>query len=266
MDWYPFYFTLYEQDTMHLNPYQDGCYRRLIDHYMKTRAPLPDNDTALARIVGDSEANWVAMASLLVRPFFRAQSGRLFHTKCDEILDDQDNRTNKLSVSGKKGAEKRWSKIKYIDSPPNGHPIATPMGSAIAQDKYNTVKDISKDIYKKKLQKPEDVSQEVWDDFITHRKAKKASITQTVINGYRTEASKAGFTLEQAIMHSITQGWQGFKADWVTTKGTTNGQLTHAQRIQAALDSIPDEETPDEYPESPDKPELRYIPDLREAT
>lgn len=152
MDWYPFYFTLYEQDTMHLNPYQDGCYRRLIDHYMKTRAPLPDNDAALARIVGDSEANWVAMASPLVRPFFRAQNGRLFHAKCNEVLDDQDNRTNKLSVSGKKGAEKRWNKIKYIDSPPNGHPIATPLGSAIAQYNTSTVKEkeITKVISKKK--------------------------------------------------------------------------------------------------------------------
>jgi hypothetical protein len=113
--------------------------------------------------------------------------------------------------------------------------------------------------------KPMDVSDQVWDDFITHRKAKKASITQTVINGYRTEADKAGFTLEQALMHSITQGWQGFKADWVT-KGTTNGQLTHAQRKQLALDSIPDEETPHEHHESPDFTELRYIPDLRETT
>jgi len=70
LDWYPWYFLIYDEATMHLNPYQDGCYRRLIDHYMKTRSSLPDNDAALARIVGDSEANWVAMASPLVRPFF----------------------------------------------------------------------------------------------------------------------------------------------------------------------------------------------------
>lgn len=130
MDWYPFYFTLYEQDTMHLNPYQDGCYRRLIDHYMKTRMALPDNDAALARIIGDSEANWVANGVAIVRPFFTAKNGRLYLKRCEDILQYQDKKTTKLSESGKKGAEKRWNKINAIDS----HPITTPMGSAIAQD------------------------------------------------------------------------------------------------------------------------------------
>lgn len=135
MDWYPWYFQLYKADTMHLDPYQDGCYRRLIDHYMETRQPLPDNDHALARIIGDSYGNWMSMAATMVRPFFKGQKGLLFHTKCDEILNAQDIKANKLSESGKNGARKRWSKINYIDSYPNGHPIATPMGSAIAKEK-----------------------------------------------------------------------------------------------------------------------------------
>ncbi len=124
MDWFPWYFLLYKSDTMHLNPYQDGCYRRLIDHYMETRQALPDNDAALARIIGDSEANWLAMASPLVRLFFQSKNGRLFHRKCEQTLNDQDNRAKSLSESGKNGAAKRWNKIKGTDS----HPIADPMG------------------------------------------------------------------------------------------------------------------------------------------
>jgi uncharacterized protein YdaU (DUF1376 family) len=139
MDWYPWFFQLFKADTMHLDPYQDGCYRRLIDHYMETRQPLPDNDYALARIVGDSHPNWVAMASAIVRPFFIAKDGLLYHKKCDEILEDQDKRAKKLSASGKAGAKKRWSKINGDDSHPISHPIATPMGSAIAQ--YNTIQE-----------------------------------------------------------------------------------------------------------------------------
>jgi len=134
LDWYPWYFLIYDEATMHLNPYQDGCYRRLIDHYMKTRSSLPDNDAALARIVGDSEANWVAMASPLVRPFFKSINGRLFLKRCEEILDYQDKSTKKLSESGKKGAEKRWSKIKDIDS----HPIAPPLGVSKPSDSTST--------------------------------------------------------------------------------------------------------------------------------
>jgi uncharacterized protein YdaU (DUF1376 family) len=118
MDWFPWYFTLYESDTMHLNPYQDGCYRRLIDHYMKTRQALPDNDAALARIIGDSEANWLALASTLVRSFFKPKNGRLYLFRCEEILHYQEQKTKKLSESGKKGALSRNNKIKELLSTP----------------------------------------------------------------------------------------------------------------------------------------------------
>lgn len=135
MDWYPWYFELYKADTMHLDPYQDGCYRRLIDHYMGTRQPLPDNDAALARIVGDSLANWVAMASAIVRPFFKAKNGLLYHKKCDEILNNQDKKAKRLSESGKKGASKRWQENKDLDSPA----MAPPLGSAIAEENRGDV-------------------------------------------------------------------------------------------------------------------------------
>lgn len=123
MDWFPWYFIIYKADTMHLNPYQDGCYRRLIDHYMESRQSLIDSDVALARIVGDSEANWVAMASPIVRPFFHAKNGRLFNKRCELLLAEQDRLSKKLSESGKNGANKRWNKNNDNDS----HPIATPL-------------------------------------------------------------------------------------------------------------------------------------------
>lgn len=127
-EWFKWNPAIYAADTMHLNPYQDGCYRRLIDHYMMTRQPLPDNDAALARIVGDSEANWVAMARAIVRPFFRSINGRLHHAFCDKTLNSQDVMAKSLSENGKKGAERRWNKINYIDSHPIAPPNAPPNG------------------------------------------------------------------------------------------------------------------------------------------
>ncbi len=138
MDWYPWYFLLHEADTMHLDVYQDGCYRRLLDHYMKTRSPLPDNNQALARIVGDSPDNWEAKASAIIRAFFQEENGLLFHKKCDEILDEQDKKTKKLSMSGKKGANKRWRKQK-LNSTANDGANSQPMADAIAQD--NTIQE-----------------------------------------------------------------------------------------------------------------------------
>ena len=47
------------------------------------------------------------------------------------------------------------------------------------------------------------------DDFITHRKSKKATITETALNGYKREADKAGITLEEAIAIAIERDWRG---------------------------------------------------------
>lgn len=66
------------------------------------------------------------------------------------------------------------------------------------------------------IAKPDDVSVKVWDDFRRHRHAKRAPISGTVIDDYRAEAAKAGYTLEAAMRESITRGWQGFKAKWLT--------------------------------------------------
>lgn len=65
---------------------------------------------------------------------------------------------------------------------------------------------------------PSDVSQQVWQDFIALRKAKRAPMTQRVLDGLMSEAEKAGWTLEKALEECCVRGWQAFKADWVAKK------------------------------------------------
>lgn len=68
------------------------------------------------------------------------------------------------------------------------------------------------------LNKPEKVTDQTWNDFLAHRKSKKASVTQTVINTFLKESVLAGMSLEDAFIESITRGWRGFKAEWVKNK------------------------------------------------
>ena len=65
---------------------------------------------------------------------------------------------------------------------------------------------------------PEGVSSEVWDSFVKQRKASRAVITPTVISSIQKEATKAGWSLEQALAECSARGWRGFKADWVAPK------------------------------------------------
>ena len=66
---------------------------------------------------------------------------------------------------------------------------------------------------------PSGVSDSVWQEFKSLRKAKKAPITQRAIDAIETEANKAGWTLEKALEECVVRGWQAFKADWVAKKG-----------------------------------------------
>ena len=87
--------------------------------------------------------------------------------------------------------------------------------------KESNINKVKKNIGIKKLiaDKPESVSQEVWDEFVLLRKQKRTTITPLVIKGIETEAEKAKMSLQDALVTCIERGWQGFKADWVKPTG-----------------------------------------------
>lgn len=58
------------------------------------------------------------------------------------------------------------------------------------------------------------ITERLAEDFITHRKAKKAPITETALKGFQREADKAGIPIQQAVEIAVERGWIGFKADW----------------------------------------------------
>ncbi|MDX8382955.1 MAG: helix-turn-helix domain-containing protein [Ghiorsea sp.] len=71
--------------------------------------------------------------------------------------------------------------------------------------------------------KPENVSDDVWQDFTTLRKAKKSPVTNTVLTMLKKQAEKAGITLEHALSICCERGWQSFNANW-DWKGDRNNQ------------------------------------------
>jgi uncharacterized protein YdaU (DUF1376 family) len=108
VDWYPWYPLAFRRKTYRLSLAADGAYRRLIDEYMLNRKALPDDDRALARILGVSPDEWLEVAAD-VRPFFEVSGANLFHRRCDQELRVQDNRTVRFSERGKKAAYARYS-------------------------------------------------------------------------------------------------------------------------------------------------------------
>lgn len=73
------------------------------------------------------------------------------------------------------------------------------------------------------------VSLQVVEDFKALRKAKRAVITQTAINGVKREADKAGITMEAALSMCCERGWSGFKAEWVQRNARSGPDAGHAK-------------------------------------
>lgn len=113
LDWYPFFVVDYRRDTYHLTLEEDGAYRRLIDEYMVTRAPLPNDDAALARIVGIPKTEWDRLA-IVVRRFFRLRNDKLFHKRCERELRAQNARHNRNSKRASKGGTAKAFKDKTL--------------------------------------------------------------------------------------------------------------------------------------------------------
>ena len=66
---------------------------------------------------------------------------------------------------------------------------------------------------------PDSVSQQVWNDWMTVRKEKKAkTLTETGWNQFVKQVEKAGWSIEQAISHCCLKQWVGFEAAWVAPK------------------------------------------------
>ena len=214
--WYPWHPARFKAKTMHLTPEQDGIYRRLIDFYMETKQPLPESYVALSRIVGCSVEIIEENASSILDAFFEHKEGMYFHKTCNEILDDQDAHSRRRKRIASKAAKKRWSKVsENIEENASSMPEA--MHKHATKQNKTKQNNVNKKTKAKKdtVQKPANVSDDTWKDFKKLRTAKKAPITQTVINIFDREAFKAGITLDQAMQISCMRGWTGFKAEWV---------------------------------------------------
>lgn len=97
------------------------------------------------------------------------------------------------------------------------------------------------------IPRPEDVPEQLWADFVTHRKAKKAPVTETVIKRTRSQAAQCGMSLSDALEMTVTRGWQGFEARYVLNDKSPSSQPARtlelspqaiARRRQAARNNV----------------------------
>ena len=74
------------------------------------------------------------------------------------------------------------------------------------------------------------VESEVARDWLALRKGKKLAPTQTAFSGVKSEADKAGISMNQALVTCCTRGWGGFKAEWMREQARGSPKSYHDER------------------------------------
>jgi uncharacterized protein YdaU (DUF1376 family) len=194
----------YAKKAGRLTMLQHGAYTLLIDSCYD-RELFPTLDQALEWTWASTEAEVEAVKFVLSRFFTIDKDGCYVQDRIlQELLEYHAKAdTNKrIAIEREtKRKEKSTNREQVVDeTPPNHKPIT------INQEpkKKATV-----------VALPDGVGEQVWEDWLQLRKAKKAPVTQTVVNSATKEAEKAGISLNAFLTIWCARGSQGLEAEWL---------------------------------------------------
>jgi hypothetical protein len=68
-----------------------------------------------------------------------------------------------------------------------------------------------------------DENKKLVEDYISLRKTKKASLSETALNILKKECETNNYNIRDALTECIANNWQGFKVQWVTSKQLSDG-------------------------------------------
>jgi uncharacterized protein YdaU (DUF1376 family) len=217
MHYYQHHIGDFIKATARLSDSQTMAYLRLLWMYYDSEKPLKPDTKILAFQIGAT----VEETELLLESFFWLSDSGWHHTRCDQEIKDYHAFLEKKSTAGRASAERRKNNSATgVEQVLNSSPTDVQLTTNHKPITNNHIK----------IQAPEGVSTEVWDSFVAQRKASRAVITETVIKSIQREATKAGWTLEQALSETAARGWRSFKAEWVSEKQylTKTGQMNQS--------------------------------------
>jgi len=211
MHYYQHHIGDFIKDTSFLTNEEVGIYLKLLWLYYDTEQPLPNTMFELSMKVNARDQQ-DALAGILGM-FFTLQDNEWHHTRCDKEIQHYHQQLDTASKAGKASAAKR-----ALNRNSTGVERALELRSTGVQPTNNQEPITINQEPKKKATSvacPDGVGEEVWQDWLQLRKAKKAPVTQTVVNSAIKEAEKAGISLNAFLTIWCARGSQGLQAEWL---------------------------------------------------
>lgn len=233
MNYYQFHVGDYAAHTRNLGLLEDLAYRRMLDAYYVSERPFMGTTQDVAREIGMREH--IEDVEYVLNRFFVREGDAWTNKRADSEIVRFREKSEMAAKAGRVSAERRsggrstdvGDKQAPVDDEPtdvqltNNHkPITTtsPKGD-VARKRAPT--------------RPDDVPDGVWQDFQAVRKAKRAPLTDTALEGIRREAGKAGISLADAIAYCVERNWVGFNAGWYADRGGVAAKRGHRNSAAA---------------------------------
>lgn len=218
MHYYNFHIGDYKSHTHHLSLIEDLAYRRLLDLYYLTEKPIIGDQAA--RLIGMREHGHEVLCILV--EFFEETPQGFISKRADDEIEAYYARVEQASKAGKASAQARKnSRSTAVKQPFNSAPTVCQLTNNQEPITNNHKK--TKDTYSPSAHLVSlGADESIVKDWLTLRKAKKAAVTETAINGIVREAKKAMWPLSDVLAKSCERGWTGFKAEWVAGEVAPN--------------------------------------------
>lgn len=240
MNYYEHHLGDWAAATGHLSWDEDMAYTRLLRAYYHAERAIPQGQQY--RLAKASTPAQRKAVDAVLDEFFDLRDGAYHQKRADEEIA----RYRAKSEKAKASINARWSRIKSEQGTNNGG------NTTVSKTGYERTTD---DIHRAPVprhqtpdtnlhereevvgnpptppaaepepkaarkraaapDKPLDVAQQVWDDWLALRARKRAPVTQTVLDGARSEAHKAGMPLADFLAVWCMRGSQGLQADWL---------------------------------------------------
>ena len=113
MNYYPFHPGDYLRDTAHLEPMEDLAYRRLLDLYYLSEAPIPLETQQVSRRLRLGSDSVISV----LNEFFICTSNGYIHKRCDAEIADYRHRQDKSRQNGKLGGRPKKTQQVILANP-----------------------------------------------------------------------------------------------------------------------------------------------------
>lgn len=106
MNYYPFHIGDYHLATAHLEPMEDLAYRRLIDFYYQTEAPIPKETKPVSRRLRlDND-----LVDSVLSEFFTDTESGWINSRCDVEIAKYQTKVENAKLNGNKGGRPKKTK------------------------------------------------------------------------------------------------------------------------------------------------------------